>query len=125
MNFEVARSKSAIIQAFPFSSEKKRGGVAVRRTDSEVHVHWKGAVEIMLAACTRYMDSNEQLVPLDEGTVGYFKKAIEDMARGSLRCVAIAYRPLTANTVPTYEEELTYWELPEVDLVLLAIIAST
>ncbi|MFS7999220.1 putative P-type Ca(2+) transporter [Helianthus anomalus] len=116
MNFEVARSKSAIIQAFPFSSEKKRGGVAVRR---------KGAVEIVLAACTRYMDSNEQLVPLDEGTVGYFKKAIEDMAHGSLQCVAIAYRPLTANTVPTYEEELTHWELSEVDLVLLAIVAST
>ncbi|MFS7992933.1 putative P-type Ca(2+) transporter [Helianthus anomalus] len=40
------------------------------------------------------MDSNEQLVPLDEGTIEYFKKAIDHMARGSLRCVAIAYRPL-------------------------------
>ncbi|MFS7944541.1 putative P-type Ca(2+) transporter [Helianthus anomalus] len=122
MNFEVARSESAIIQAFPFSSEKKRGGVAVRRTDSEVHVHWKGAAEIVLAACTRYMDSNEQLVPLDEGTAEYFKKAIEDMASGSLRCVAIAYRPLNGDTVPTDEEELTHWELPEGDLVLLAIV---
>ncbi|XP_071700936.1 calcium-transporting ATPase 10, plasma membrane-type-like [Rutidosis leptorrhynchoides] len=122
MNFEAVRSESSIIHAFPFNSEKKRGGVAVKRTDSEVHVHWKGAAEIVLAACTRYMDSNEQLVPLDEATVEYYKKAIEDMAAESLRCVAIAFRPLKGETVPTDEEELSKWELPEDDLVLLAIV---
>ncbi|KAL8254770.1 hypothetical protein R6Q59_032991 [Mikania micrantha] len=121
MNFEAVRSESSIIHAFPFNSEKKRGGVAVKRSDSEVHVHWKGAAEIVLAACTRYMDTNEQLVPMDERKVEYFKKAIEDMARESLRCVAIAYRPLKGETVPT-DEELTKWELPEGDLVLLAIV---
>ncbi|KAI7747085.1 hypothetical protein M8C21_002521, partial [Ambrosia artemisiifolia] len=90
--------------------------------DSQVHVHWKGAAEIVLAACTTYMDTNEQLVPLDDGKVEYFKKAIEDMAAGSLRCVAIAYRPLKGETVPTDEDELSSWELPEGDLVLLAIV---
>lgn len=54
--------------------------------------------------------------------VEYFKKAIEDMAAGSLRCVAIAYRPLKRETVPMDEEELTNWQLPEGDLVLLAIV---
>nr|XP_043619549.1 calcium-transporting ATPase 8, plasma membrane-type-like [Erigeron canadensis]XP_043619550.1 calcium-transporting ATPase 8, plasma membrane-type-like [Erigeron canadensis] len=122
MNFEVVRSESSIIHAFPFNSEKKRGGVAVRRSDSEVHVHWKGAAEIVLAACTRYMDNNEQLVPLDDAKVEYYKKAIEDMASGSLRCVAIAYLPLKGESVPSDEEELTNWELPETDLVLLAIV---
>ncbi|KAI3811457.1 hypothetical protein L1987_21181 [Smallanthus sonchifolius] len=122
MNFEVVRSESSIIHAFPFNSEKKRGGVAVKRPDSQVHVHWKGAAEIVLAACTTYMDSNEQLVPLDDEKVEYFKKAIEDMAAGSLRCVAIAYRPLKGETVPTDEEELSIWEMPEGDLVLLAIV---
>ncbi|MFS7902640.1 putative P-type Ca(2+) transporter [Helianthus anomalus] len=68
------------------------------------------------------MDSNEQLVPMDERTIEYFKKAIEDMARGSLRCVAFAYRPLNADTLPTYEEELTHWELLEGGLVLLEIV---
>ncbi|CAH1432570.1 unnamed protein product [Lactuca virosa] len=122
MNFEAVRSESSIIHAFPFNSEKKRGGVAVKRPDSEVHVHWKGAAEIVLAACTRYMDIDGQLVPLNEEKVEYFKKAIEDMASGSLRCVAIAYRPCEAETVPTGEDELAQWELPEGDLVLLAIV---
>ncbi|KAJ9548472.1 hypothetical protein OSB04_021015 [Centaurea solstitialis] len=122
MNFEAVRSESSIIHAFPFNSEKKRGGVAVKLPDNEVNVHWKGAAEIVLAACTRYMDDNEQLVALDEAKVEYFKKAIEDMAAGSLRCVAIAYRPCKGETVPTDEDELAQWELPEGDLVLLAIV---
>lgn len=122
MNFDAVRSESSIIHAFPFNSEKKRGGVAVKRVDSLVHVHWKGAAEIVLAACTSYMDSNEQIVPLDEEKVQYFKKAIEDMAVQTLRCVAIAYLPLDVHNVPTSEEELANWELPETDLVLLAII---
>ncbi|KAI3772118.1 hypothetical protein L6452_03293 [Arctium lappa] len=122
MNFEAVRSESSIIHAFPFNSEKKRGGVAVKLPDNEVHVHWKGAAEIVLAACTRYMDDNEQLVALDEVKVEYYKKAIEDMAAGSLRCVAIAYRPCEGETVPTDEDELAQWELPEGDLVLLAIV---
>ncbi|KAK9059539.1 hypothetical protein SSX86_020243 [Deinandra increscens subsp. villosa] len=122
MNFEAVRLESSVIHVFPFNSEKKRGGVAVKRSDSEVHVHWKGAAEIVLAACTRYMDSNEQLVPLDEGKVEYFNQAIEDMAGRSLRCVAIAYAPLRGETVPTDEEELANWELPEDELVLLAIV---
>ena len=52
----------------------------------------------------------------------YFKKAIDDMAAQTLRCVAIAYLPLDGHTVPTSEEELTNWELPESELVLLAIV---
>ena len=30
MNFDTARSQSSILHAFPFNSEKKRGGVAVK-----------------------------------------------------------------------------------------------
>ena len=30
MNFDGKRSESSIIHAFPFNSEKKRGGVAVK-----------------------------------------------------------------------------------------------
>lgn len=52
----------------------------------------------------------------------FFKKAIEDMAAGSLRCVAIAYRSYELDKVPSDEEEVAQWELPEDDLILLAIV---
>lgn len=54
--------------------------------------------------------------------VAFFEKAIESMAAGSLRCVAIAYRSYESEKVPTNEEELARWALPEDDLVLLAIV---
>ena len=37
-------------------------------------------------------------------------------------CVAIAYRSYEMKNVPTSEEELSHWSLPEDNLVLLAII---
>ena len=52
----------------------------------------------------------------------FFKKAIGDMASGSLRCVAMAYRSYEVEKVPSTEEQLDQWALPEDDLVLLAIL---
>ncbi|XP_024962705.1 calcium-transporting ATPase 8, plasma membrane-type-like isoform X2 [Cynara cardunculus var. scolymus] len=121
MDFDVVRAESSVVHAFPFNSEKKRGGVAVK-PNSEVHIHWKGAAEILLDACTSYLDDNESLVALDGDKVRYYKKAIESMAAGSLRCVAIAYRACKGETVPNDEEELGIWQMPEDDLVLLAIV---
>ncbi|KVH87857.1 Calcium-transporting P-type ATPase, subfamily IIB [Cynara cardunculus var. scolymus] len=122
MDFDVVRAESSVVHAFPFNSEKKRGGVAVKVPNSEVHIHWKGAAEILLDACTSYLDDNESLVALDGDKVRYYKKAIESMAAGSLRCVAIAYRACKGETVPNDEEELGIWQMPEDDLVLLAIV---
>ncbi|TYJ20830.1 hypothetical protein E1A91_A08G023900v1 [Gossypium mustelinum] len=122
MDFDAVRSGSSIVHVFPFNSEKKRGGVAIRLPDSKVHIHWKGAAEIVLVACTRYLDTNGEAVAMDEEKMAFFEKAIETMAAGSLRCVAIAYRSYDSEKVPTNEEELAKWALPEDDLVLLAVV---
>nr|KYP68910.1 Calcium-transporting ATPase 8, plasma membrane-type [Cajanus cajan] len=122
MDFTAARSESSIIHVFPFNSEKKRGGVALQTSDSDIHIHWKGAAEIVLACCTGYIDGNDQLVEMDEEKMTFFRKAIEDMAADSLRCVAIAYRSYEKEKVPTNEDLLAHWSLPEDDLILLAIV---
>ncbi|KAF5461682.1 hypothetical protein F2P56_017761 [Juglans regia] len=119
MSFEAIRSESSVIHVFPFNSEKKRGGVALKLPDGQVHIHWKGAAEIVLASCTWCIDATDQLVAMDEDKVNFFKKAIENMATVSLRCVAIAYRSCESEEVPSDEE---HWSLPENDLVLLAIV---
>ncbi|XP_052181761.1 calcium-transporting ATPase 10, plasma membrane-type-like [Diospyros lotus] len=122
MNFDAIRASSSIIHVFPFNSEKKRGGVALKLPDNKVHIHWKGAAEMVLASCTEYIDMDEHFVRMDENKSALFKKSIEDMASGSLRCVAIAYRTYEMEKVPTDEEDLARWELPENDLTLLAIV---
>lgn len=52
----------------------------------------------------------------------FFKLAIDEMAARSLRCIAIAYRSYEIENVPSNEESLDQWVLPENDLVLLAIV---
>ncbi|KAI9084488.1 hypothetical protein K1719_033476 [Acacia pycnantha] len=122
MDFGRIRSSSAVLHVFPFNSEKKRGGVLLKQNvNSTVHIHWKGAAEIVLGKCTQYLDSNGSLLSIEEEK-DFFKSAIEDMAARSLRCVAIAYRPYELDKVPYKEEDLAQWSLPEDELVLLAIV---
>ncbi|CAH9102501.1 unnamed protein product [Cuscuta epithymum] len=93
MGFDVIRSESSIIRAFPFNSEKKLSGVAIKRRDSGVTItHWKGAAEIVLRHCNRYITTNEnKIMTMSEDKRKFFNDAIEDMAKKALRCVAIAY----------------------------------
>ncbi|KAK9054776.1 hypothetical protein SSX86_025855 [Deinandra increscens subsp. villosa] len=122
MNFDVVRSQSVLLYVSAFNSSKKRGGVALRGLDdSKVRIHWKGAAEIVLASCREYLDADGSLHPTDKDMV-YFKRAIEEMAARTLRCVAIAYRNYDIDDVPVDEAQLAEWKLPEDDLILLAIV---
>ncbi|XP_039004663.1 calcium-transporting ATPase 9, plasma membrane-type-like [Hibiscus syriacus] len=121
MKFDTVRSESKILHVFPFNSVKKRGGVALQQADSEVHIHWKGAAEIVLASCSEYFDSNGCLQSISDDKE-FFKAAIDEMAANSLRCVALAYRLCEKEKVPTDEEGFNGWILPEDNLVLLAIV---
>ncbi|KAJ6806605.1 calcium-transporting ATPase 8, plasma membrane-type-like [Iris pallida] len=121
MRFDEERSKSSILHVFPFNSEKKRGGVAVKTANSEVHVHWKGAAEIVLASCTNWLDSDGSVLSMTPNKAEEFKKFIEDMAEMSLRCVAMAYKLHDLDKVPSDDERST-WILPEDELILLGIV---
>ncbi|KAI3930346.1 hypothetical protein MKW92_019166 [Papaver armeniacum] len=122
MNFEELRSQCKLLHVFPFNSEKKRGGLAVQLPDSQVHIHWKGAAEIVLSSCTEYLDADGSCKRMDEGMVKYFKDAISEMAANSLRCVALACRSYAIENVPKDEDSLAEWVIPEDELVLLAIV---
>ncbi|KAL2462421.1 Calcium-transporting ATPase 9 [Forsythia ovata] len=89
-------------------------------TDSQVHIHWKGAAEIILDSCAQFIDTNGCFQSIDEDKA-FFSEAIEDMAARSLRCVAFAYRSYKTDEVPT-DEHLAQWILPEDDLILIAIV---
>ena len=39
------------------------------QSDSEVHIHWKGAAEIVLSSCSGYLDSNGCLQSINEDKV--------------------------------------------------------
>ncbi|KAG2648889.1 hypothetical protein PVAP13_1NG071300 [Panicum virgatum] len=120
MKFTEERSQSAIIHVSPFNSEKKRAGVAVAVSDSDVHVHWKGAAEIVLALCTSWIGVDGSIHEMTPDKVNQLKKFIEDMAEKSLRCIAFAYRNLGLEDVPSEEQRIN-WQLPDNDLTLIGI----
>ncbi|KAI5428532.1 hypothetical protein KIW84_033497 [Lathyrus oleraceus] len=76
---------------------------------------------VKLGACNQYLDSNGHLQTIEEQKA-FFKEAIDDMASRSLCCVAIAYRSYELDQIPSNEEDLNQWSLPEDELVLLAIV---
>ena len=39
------------------------------QADGEVHVHWKGASEIVLASCRSYIDEDGNVAPMTEDKV--------------------------------------------------------
>lgn len=45
------------------------------QSDSQVHIHWKGAAELVLASCSRYLDSNGCLQSIDEEKVSDYVDA--------------------------------------------------
>nr|XP_019708081.2 calcium-transporting ATPase 5, plasma membrane-type [Elaeis guineensis] len=121
MKFNDVRSKSSILHVFPFNSEKKHGGVAVQLPDSRVHIHWKGAAELVLACCSNWLALDGSVQPMTSNKMNEFKKSIEAMAAVSLRCVALAYRLYDLGKVPN-EEQRDTWELPDDELILLGIV---
>ncbi|XP_068643358.1 calcium-transporting ATPase 5, plasma membrane-type-like [Aristolochia californica] len=122
MRFNNERSKITMLQVFPFNSEKKRGGVALQVGESGVHVHWKGAAEIVLAACTRWLKSDDSVEEMNSNKANEFLKAIEDMAADSLRCVAFAYTSDNLEIVPKDEDERSQWKIPEENLIFIGIV---
>ncbi|CAO2037366.1 unnamed protein product [Urochloa humidicola] len=120
MKFVEERSRSAIIHVSPFNSERKCAGVAVAVRDSDVHVHWKGAAEIVLGLCTSWIDMDGSIHEMTPDKANQLKKFIEDMAEQSLRCIAFAYRNLDMEDVPSEEQRIN-WQLPDNDLILIGI----
>ncbi|KAL8507867.1 hypothetical protein ACS0TY_018422 [Phlomoides rotata] len=60
MKSEVVRSETIVIQVSPFNSTQKQDGVALRgKAGSDVHVHWKGAAEIILESCSQNINLND------------------------------------------------------------------
>jgi magnesium-transporting ATPase (P-type) len=58
MNFKQIKHDASVLHIETFNSTKKRAGVVFKTSDGKVHVHWKGAAEIILDLCSSWMDSD-------------------------------------------------------------------
>ncbi|GKU86490.1 hypothetical protein SLEP1_g1007 [Rubroshorea leprosula] len=93
MDMEKLKQNYNILHVETFNSEKKRSGVLVKENaDNTIHVHWKGAAEMILAMCSNYYKSNGEIRLMEEDARSTMEKIIEGMAASSLRCIAFAHK---------------------------------
>ncbi|MCO5560036.1 hypothetical protein L7F22_013642 [Adiantum nelumboides] len=123
MDLQSVKSLSTVLHVETFNSTKKRAGVAVRvASTNQVHVHWKGAAEIVLHECDGMINGDNSRTAIDETTRSNLLKVIEEMATESLRCIAFAYKEVADKEVPKSDELLEKWAIPESQLCLIAIV---
>ncbi|KAK9067595.1 hypothetical protein SSX86_011706 [Deinandra increscens subsp. villosa] len=115
MYMERLKQSSTVLHVETFNSKKKRSGVSIRRqTDNTIHVHWKGAAEMVLAMCSQYYNSEGSKMIIDNDSRKQLENIIEGMAASSLRCIAFAHKKVV--------EDTDHQTLTEDGLTLLGIV---
>lgn len=93
-DFEAVRRATKIVKVEPFNSEKKRMGVVFELPGGGFQAHCKGASEIILAACDKTLNSDGEVIPLDEELFSHLTNIIEQFANEALRTLCLAYKDL-------------------------------
>ncbi|CAK7327139.1 unnamed protein product [Dovyalis caffra] len=120
LDMEQMKQRCTILHVEAFNSQKKRSGVLSRKkADSTIHVHWKGAAEMILAMCSSYYDASGLMKDMDDGERDVFKKIIQGMAASSLRCIAFAHKQISEEQ---YEDGKEEKRLQEDSLTLLGLV---
>ena len=113
---EKLKQDSTILHVETFNSEKKRSGVSVKKNeDNTVHVHWKGAAEMVLAMCSKYYQKDGIMKSMNHEEKSRIENLIQGMAASSLRCIAFAHMQIPADGT-------NYKTLNEEGLTLLGIV---
>ncbi|RWR87964.1 putative calcium-transporting ATPase 13, plasma membrane-type [Cinnamomum micranthum f. kanehirae] len=106
MDTQSLKQSYTILQVEAFNSEKKRSGVLVREnSDRSIHLHWKGAAEMILSMCSNCYESNGTLEAINEQRRMKLEQLIEGMAAQSLRCIAFAYKQIIDGEVINNNDE--------------------
>ncbi|GFZ04773.1 ATPase E1-E2 type family protein [Actinidia rufa] len=123
MNMEKLKQSSTILHVETFNSEKKRSGVSMRNNaENSIHVHWKGAAEMVLAMCSTYYQGAGNILSIDEEGRKQLEKIIQGMAASSLRCIAFAHTQVSEEEIQYIEDGKTHQKLKEDGLTLLGIV---
>nr|GMD45750.1 putative calcium-transporting ATPase 13, plasma membrane-type [Ipomoea batatas] len=109
MDMEEVKRNCTVLHVEAFNSEKKRSGVSMKKAaDNTVHVHWKGAAEMILEMCSDYYDMEGNKKSLDGNERVKFEQMVQGMAASSLNCIAFAHKQVSETQVSVAEDGLTF-----------------
>ncbi|KAJ3222791.1 Calcium-transporting ATPase 10, plasma membrane-type, partial [Clydaea vesicula] len=135
------RVNTTVLEMLPFSSENKKMTTTVKLLGNDIHeslkvdksitgdifIYSKGASEIVLSQCDKYIDANGELKTITEEKFEVFKNLIDDYAKQALRTIAIGFKPLTNVSEKDFivletEEEVVKEDRSKEGCVLLGIV---
>uniref|UniRef100_A0ACD5YNP2 Uncharacterized protein n=1 Tax=Avena sativa TaxID=4498 RepID=A0ACD5YNP2_AVESA len=106
MDADALKKSCEVVRVEAFNSDKKRSGVMIRdKATGSVIAHWKGAAEMVLANCSMYVGTDGAARELGVEQRKDLEKVIHDMAVGSLRCIAFAYKQLDSSEQTKIDDE--------------------
>ena len=88
------------VEEIPFDSERKLMST-VNNTNQGLFVYTKGGVDEILSKCSKIHLDNQEMA-LSAENINYIKQVNEEMAKGALRVLAMAYKRV--DKVPTHDE---------------------
>ncbi|PLR87527.1 cation-translocating P-type ATPase [Bacillus sp. V33-4] len=93
-----------IVKEFPFDSSRKMMSIIVKDHHGRTFVVTKGAPDVLLGVSEALLWEERQQY-LTKELQGTIQTAIHDLASQALRTIAIAYKPVQANTMILHEAE--------------------
>ncbi|GLT78619.1 hypothetical protein SLA2020_501480 [Shorea laevis] len=122
MDMEKLKQNYSILFVETFNSHKKRSGVLIKNKDDNtnaLHVHWKGAAEMILAMCSSYYNASGNMKDMTGEDRMKFKLIIDEMATSGLRCIAFAHKRVSQEEGEDLKERK---KLKEENLTMLGLV---
>ncbi|AZU61464.1 calcium-translocating P-type ATPase, SERCA-type [Neobacillus mesonae] len=93
-----------IIKEFPFDSARKMMSIHVKDRQGRHFIVTKGAPDVVLGICESVLwDGRSQFINQDKQTK--VQNAVNQLASNALRTIAIAFKPISSNTIILSEQE--------------------
>ncbi|KAI3750311.1 hypothetical protein L2E82_20945 [Cichorium intybus] len=90
-DFGTVRSEIKLLKMEPFNSAKKRMSVLTELPGGQIRAFCKGASEIVLKMCDKYLDGSGESVVMSEEKVRFITGVINEFAANALRTLCLAY----------------------------------
>ncbi|KAK1390628.1 Calcium-transporting ATPase [Heracleum sosnowskyi] len=118
MDMEVLKRNYNILHVEAFNTVKKRSGILSKKNeDNTMHVHWKGAPDVILAMCSHYYDQLGNVNALDDSEREKFDRLVQVLGASSLRCIAFAHKEVSEHE--SYDGDV---KLKDENLNLLGLV---
>lgn len=112
-DFHAQRIEYKILKIEPFNSVRKKMSVLVALPNGEVRAFVKGASEIILSLCDKFVDSNGELIDLTEEKVKNVTNVINGFANEALRTLCLAFKDM---------EDPNDKSIPDAGYTLVAVV---